>query len=124
MRDVRVGRRPSGLGPLPAGAGWNPDRTARGKCDAGAGMDHGSLRPVNTFPPSPGLCGGIMLAVYRLRLFGVVALALVTSAGCTIMKDAVVRDDLGKVTALLRDNPDLAFSKQENGMTPLHYAAW
>jgi hypothetical protein len=31
--------------------------------------------------------------------------------------------DLGKVTALLKDNPALVFTKDTDGFTPLHYAA-
>ena len=31
--------------------------------------------------------------------------------------------DLEKVKALLKDNPDLVFSKDTNGTTPLHWAA-
>jgi ankyrin repeat protein len=30
---------------------------------------------------------------------------------------------LEKVKALLKDNPNLVFSKDNNGATPLHYAA-
>jgi len=39
------------------------------------------------------------------------------------ISDAAADGDLGKVKALLKPNPDLVFSKDYNGMTPLHYAA-
>ncbi len=37
--------------------------------------------------------------------------------------DAVVKGDLAMVTALLKANTELAFSKDNNGETPLHLAA-
>lgn len=37
--------------------------------------------------------------------------------------DAVQRGDLKRVKALLTDNPDLVFSKDKYGATPLHYTA-
>jgi ankyrin repeat protein len=32
--------------------------------------------------------------------------------------------DVEKVKALLKDNPDLVFSQDSDGQTPLHLAAW
>ena len=37
--------------------------------------------------------------------------------------DAAKTGDLAKVQALLKDNHDLVFSKDNNGGTPLHWAA-
>ena len=37
--------------------------------------------------------------------------------------DASKQGDLGKVRDLLKDNPELVFSKDHDGRTPLHYAA-
>ena len=41
----------------------------------------------------------------------------------TAFQTAARQGDLEKVKALLRDNPDLVFSKDNYGQTPLHYAA-
>ncbi len=49
--------------------------------------------------------------------------AVNTTAGQTAIIDAAKTDDLEKVQALLKNNPDLAFSKDGNGATPLHLAA-
>ena len=38
--------------------------------------------------------------------------------------DAARNGDLERVKALLKDNPDLVFSKDSIGQTPLHYAAY
>jgi ankyrin repeat protein len=38
--------------------------------------------------------------------------------------EAAAGGDLGKVKALLKDNPDLVFSTDSNGRTALHYAAF
>jgi ankyrin repeat protein len=37
--------------------------------------------------------------------------------------DAAASGDLAKVQALLKDNPSLVFSKDDDGLTPLHWAA-
>ena len=42
---------------------------------------------------------------------------------CGEIHDAAQRGDLAKVKALLKDNPELVFSKDTNGVTPLHFAA-
>ena len=44
-------------------------------------------------------------------------------AFCGEIHDAAKGGDLEKANALLKDNPDLVFSKDTNGMTPLHWAA-
>src|ERR1035437_9720990 len=57
------------------------------------------------------------------------ALALCSLASCGRnhdvgrIHDAAQRGDLKKVKAILKDNPDLVFSKDAVGATPLHYAA-
>jgi ankyrin repeat protein len=55
-----------------------------------------------------------------------VALATLTStspAFCGPIHDAAKADDVAKVTALLKDDPDPVFSKGKDGRTPLHWAA-
>jgi len=57
-----------------------------------------------------------------------VALMLILLAGSTLafcgeIHDAAKAGDLEKVKALLKDNPDSVFSKNEDGLTPLHLAA-
>jgi hypothetical protein len=47
--------------------------------------------------------------------------AMTGTAGTTI-HDAAKRGDLGKIVALLQANPDLVFSKDNDGWTPLHWA--
>jgi ankyrin repeat protein len=51
------------------------------------------------------------------------AALLCRPAFCGEIQDAAGNGDLEKVKALLKDNPNLVFSKDENGMTALHYAA-
>jgi hypothetical protein len=62
-----------------------------------------------------------------VTLVALVALAC-SSLGCDIqgyeIRTAVEDGDLAKVKALLKGNPALAFSKGDNYMTPLHYAAY
>jgi ankyrin repeat protein len=41
----------------------------------------------------------------------------------TDLHEAAREDDLEKVKALLKDKPDLVFSKDNNGRTPLHVVA-
>jgi hypothetical protein len=53
-----------------------------------------------------------------------VALAWGSLAFCGEIHDAARNGDLGKVKALLKDNPDLVFSKESAGGTPLHGAAY
>lgn len=42
---------------------------------------------------------------------------------CGEIHDAAKRGELAKVKGLLKDNPDLVFSKDTNGVTPLFFAA-
>src|SRR6516225_6857823 len=65
-------------------------------------------------------------------LVGLLALAWSSLAFCDRIQGAArasdfampsVSGDLGKVKALLKDNPDLVFSKDDQGMTPLHWVA-
>ena len=44
-------------------------------------------------------------------------------AMCAEIHWAVTNNDGAKVRALIMKNPDLVFSKDENGYTPLHLAA-
>jgi ankyrin repeat protein len=44
-------------------------------------------------------------------------------AFCGEIHDAAAKGDLEKVKALVKDNPDLVFSKNNYGDTPLHVAA-
>jgi len=55
----------------------------------------------------------------------ILSVALVWSnlAFCSEIRDAAMNGEVGKVKALLKDNPDLVFSKDYRGMTPLHLAA-
>ena len=46
-----------------------------------------------------------------------------TAAFCGEIHDAALNGDLAKIRALLKDHPDLVFSKGGNGETPLHVAA-
>jgi hypothetical protein len=43
---------------------------------------------------------------------------------CGEIHDAVEAGDLAKIKALLKENPKLVLSKDANGWTPLHRAAW
>jgi ankyrin repeat protein len=52
-----------------------------------------------------------------------VALAWSSLAFCGEIHDAAKSGDLEKVKALLKGNPNLVFSKDTNGRTPLHCAA-
>lgn len=56
-------------------------------------------------------------------LIMLVALAWTSPAFCDKIHDAAGNGDLGKVKALLKDNPDLVFSKDKSGRTPLDWAA-
>jgi ankyrin repeat protein len=60
------------------------------------------------------------------KLLTVTLVALVWSclAFCGEIHDAARDGDLEKVKALLKDNPDLVNSKNTNGLTPLHFAAY
>ena len=58
----------------------------------------------------------------RRRGVMLVALAWSSVAFCGEIHDAAKAGDLGKVKALLKGNPFLAFSKDKHGETPLHQA--
>ena len=64
---------------------------------------------------------------FRLRSFRFLAFMLVLSSSNFVLAgeihEAVKNDDLAKVRSLINDNPDLVFSKDEDGFTPLHLAA-
>jgi len=53
----------------------------------------------------------------------VVVLAWSSIAYCGEIHDAAKSGDVEKVRTLLKGNPDLVFSKDKDGTTPLHYAA-
>ena len=59
------------------------------------------------------------------KLVAVTLVALVWSslAFCGEIHDAARNGDLAKVKALLKENPDLVSSKDDDGTTPLHQAA-
>ncbi len=74
-----------------------------------------------------------MLHAHKVRLFNspmalraavmLIALAWSSLAFCGEIHDAVRNDDLARVQALLKDNPDLALSKDKIGRTALQWAA-
>src|SRR5580692_5638508 len=53
----------------------------------------------------------------------VLLLMVLTSCSRYNIFDATENGDLEKVKSLLKDNPDLVFSKDTNGATPLFWAA-
>jgi hypothetical protein len=52
-----------------------------------------------------------------------ITLSCITPAYCGEIHDAAKRGDLAKVQELLKDDPVLVSSKDNNGHTPLHMAA-
>jgi ankyrin repeat protein len=58
-----------------------------------------------------------------LATLSLIMLACNISAFCGEIHDAAKSGDLAKVKALLKDNPELFFSKNSDGCTPLHLAA-
>jgi ankyrin repeat protein len=62
-------------------------------------------------------------SVPRLVTVTLVALTWSSLAFCGEIHDAVAAGNLEKVKLLLKDNPDLIFSKNTNGSAPLHVAA-
>jgi cytohesin len=46
------------------------------------------------------------------------------NSGSRDILDAALRGDLREVKTLLQNNPNLVFSKDDGGMTPLHYVAF
>jgi ankyrin repeat protein len=63
-------------------------------------------------------------SLHSLSLSAVAAVMVALSFGsvafCGEIHEASWRGDLGKVKALLDVNPNLVFSKDHNGRTPLH----
>ena len=63
---------------------------------------------------------------FSLRAFRFAALLLLLSSSNLALAgeihDAVKNNDLAKVRGLIKDSPDLVFSKDEDGFTPLHLA--
>lgn len=45
-----------------------------------------------------------------------------SASDVSVIRDAANRGDWNKIKAILHDNPDLVFSKDDDGKTPLHYA--
>jgi ankyrin repeat protein len=70
------------------------------------------------------LCHSPSLRRATFTLVTLLALEWSSPAFCGEIHDAARDGDLEKVTALLKDNPDLVFRKEDNyGLTPLHTAA-
>ncbi|MGA2222165.1 MAG: ankyrin repeat domain-containing protein [Verrucomicrobiia bacterium] len=63
------------------------------------------------------------MRLLRLPIILLVALVCCGFAFCGEIHEAVGKGDLEKVKALLKANPDLVFSKDDDGGTPLHYVA-
>ncbi len=63
----------------------------------------------------------------RLRSFRFIAFMVLLSSSKLLLAgeihEAVKNDDLAKVRSLINDTPDLVFSKDDDGFTPLHLAA-
>lgn len=64
---------------------------------------------------------------FHLRTSRLIAFLLLLSwsncASAAEIHEAVKNNDLAKVRTLIKNNPDLVFSKDEDGFTPLHLAA-
>lgn len=63
------------------------------------------------------------LSILRRPAILLVALAWSSVAFCGEIHDAAKSGDLEKVKILLNENPDLVFSKDDDGETPLNWAA-
>ncbi len=59
-----------------------------------------------------------------IMLLALLALTWSSTAFCDEIHDAAGQGDVKEVEALLRREPDLAFSKNDRGQTALHYAAY
>src|ERR1700686_2645453 len=70
-----------------------------------------------------------MVTVFERVRGSPVSLALVLMVTCSSVAlcgeihEAVKNNDSAKVSGLIKNNPDLVFSKDEDGFTPLHLAA-
>jgi hypothetical protein len=62
--------------------------------------------------------------ISRIVSVSLIAMACSIPAFCGEIHDAARVGDLAKVQSLLKENPDLVFSKDNNGNTPLDYAVW
>lgn len=60
---------------------------------------------------------------FRVSLVLVIIFAWSSLAFCGEIHEAVKNNDIAKVKELIKSSPDLVFSKDENGFTPLHLAA-
>jgi ankyrin repeat protein len=60
--------------------------------------------------------------ILRLVIITLMALACSTSAFCGEIHDAAAVGDMARLKALLKDNPELVFSKDSKGETPLYRA--
>jgi uncharacterized protein len=76
---------------------------------------------MNTRPLFPRFCYS---PIVRLATVMLVALGWRSFAFCGEIHDAAKNGDLGRVKALVKDNPDLVFSRDNDGWTALHYAAF
>ncbi len=69
------------------------------------------------------LCHSAVLRHSFVMVVALLALAWSCRAFCDEIHDAAGHGELAKVQTLLKNKPDLVFSKNDNGQTPLHYAA-
>src|SRR5208337_3822405 len=69
------------------------------------------------------LCHPPVVGRPAVAFVALLVLVLNSPVFCGEIHDAAERGDAGKVEKLLKDNPDLAFSKDDSGDTPLHWAA-
>jgi uncharacterized protein len=60
--------------------------------------------------------------IFCLAIVTLIALACSTPAFCGEIHDAAKTGDLARVKALLKENPELVSSRDEDGKTPLHLA--
>ena len=69
------------------------------------------------------LCQASISSRIAITLLAWVAMAWSRPIFCGEIHDAAGVGDLAKVQVLLKSNPDLVFSKDQQGATPLHFAA-
>ncbi len=85
--------------------------------------DTGNAMPVNVRSLLSRLRHSTVSRRTAVTLIALVTLSSGSLAFCDKIHDAARDGDLVKVTALLKQNPDLVFSKDDGGETPLHLAA-
>jgi ankyrin repeat protein len=82
---------------------------------------------VQVKPKAPGSTTYTLFATNSVgRVESLVTLIVADCDGITLcheIQEASAGDDLGTVSALLKEKPDLAFTKDRSGITPLHVAA-